>query len=58
MDDKRKIELAITKSVNKDNEDMLKSRAFTSGAQNLSNAQKAVAKHHEKKSDNAEMETS
>ncbi|KAG5681056.1 hypothetical protein PVAND_010522 [Polypedilum vanderplanki] len=48
LKDKQKIQLAITKSVNQKNEEEMKSRAL-SHQTNLSVAQKAVAKHHDKK---------
>lgn len=47
LKDKQKIQEAITKSVNRKNEDEMRSRAV-SHQQNLSSAQKAVAKHHDK----------
>lgn len=55
---KLKLQDAITKSVNRKNEDEMRSRAISSN-QNMSVAQKAVQKHHEKKSekDAAEMAT-
>jgi hypothetical protein len=45
---KLKIQAEITKSVNKKNEDEMRSRAISSNQQ-MSSAQKAVQKHHEKK---------
>lgn len=47
LKDKQKIQEAITKSVNRKNEDEIRSRAVNSGQQVLSNAQKSVAKYHE-----------
>lgn len=46
---KLKIQEAITKTVNKKNEDEMRSRAI-SGNHVMSNAQNAVKKHHEKMS--------
>lgn len=46
---KLKIQAAITKSVNRKNEDEMRSRAISSN-QNFSKAQLAVKEHHEKKS--------
>jgi hypothetical protein len=43
----QKIQQDITKAVNKKNEDEIKSRSLAEGLK-LSEAQKVVAKHHEK----------
>lgn len=51
LKDKQKIQDAITKSVNRKNEEDMRSRAISSN-QAMSSAQKAVAKHHEAKSKN------
>lgn len=56
---KLKLQEAITKSVNRKNEDEMRSRAISSN-QVMSSAQKAVQKHHEKKDEadaSAEMAT-
>jgi hypothetical protein len=45
---KLKIQSEITKSVNKKNEDEMRTRAISSG-QTLSKAQQAVKEHHTKK---------
>lgn len=50
---KLKIQAEITKSVNKKNEDEMRSRAISSNQQ-MSSAQKAVQKHHEKKAEKEE----
>ncbi|XP_070498647.1 uncharacterized protein [Chironomus tepperi] len=47
LQDKQKIQEAITKSVNRKNEDEMRSRALTQKT-TLSSAQKAVANHHDK----------
>lgn len=47
LKDKQKIQEAITKSVNRKNEDEMRNRAV-SHQSTLSSAQKAVAKHHDK----------
>ncbi|CAG9806158.1 unnamed protein product [Chironomus riparius] len=47
LKDKQKIQEAITKSVNRKNEDEMRSRSV-SHKPNLSSAQKAVANHHDK----------
>jgi hypothetical protein len=47
---KLKIQASITKTVNRKNEDEMRSRAISSN-HTLSKAQQAVIKHHEKKSE-------
>lgn len=56
LKDKQKIQMAITKSVNQKNEEEMKSRS-TSSQSNLSAAQKAVAKHHEKKGQSSKQDS-
>jgi hypothetical protein len=53
---KLRIQDAITKTVNKKNEDEMRSRAISSN-QKMSSAQNAVKKHHEKKAEAAESES-
>lgn len=57
LKEKQKIQEAITKSVNRKNEDDMRSRAISSN-QAMSSAQKAVAKHHELKSSKKPAEAS
>lgn len=57
LQEKFKIQLAITKTVNSKNEEELRSRSVSCNSKTLSKAQLAVVDHHQKMTDKESMKT-